>query len=161
MDFEIFKDVGLNLVKEYGYLGIFLIGLSEPIFQPIPTEIFIISGVLLGLDWKLVLIVSTLGCNLGAIITYCLATKYGEKLALRLFDEEKLKKGEKFLKKWGVMGVIVVSFTPIPFEIICWVCGMFNMPFEKYMVAVFLSRMIKHGLAVLPFVLPIKNYLPF
>ena len=51
------------------------------------------------------------------------------------------------------MGVIVVSFTPIPFEIICWVCGMINMPFEKYMVAVFLSRMIKHGLAVLPFVL--------
>jgi membrane protein YqaA with SNARE-associated domain len=153
MDFEIFKDIGLNLVNEYGYLGIFLIGLSEPIFQPVPTELFIISGVLLGLDWKLVLIVSTLACNLGAIITYYLATRYGEKLALKLFDEGKLKKGEKFLKKWGVMGVIVVSFTPIPFEIICWVCGMFNMPFEKYMVAVFLSRMIKHGLAVLPFVL--------
>ena len=153
MDFEIFKDIGLNLVNEYGYLGIFLIGLSEPILQPVPTELFIISGVLLGLDWKLVLIVSTLACNLGAIITYYLATRYGEKLALKLFDEGKLKKGEKFLKKWGVMGVIVVSFTPIPFEIICWVCGMFNMPFEKYMVAVFLSRMIKHGLAVLPFVL--------
>ncbi|MDK2987324.1 YqaA family protein [Methanothermococcus thermolithotrophicus] len=152
IDFEIFKTVGLGIVENYGILGIFLIGFSEPIFQPVPTEIFIVGGVALGLDWKSVLIVSTFGTTFGSIVTYYLASKYGEKLALKLFNSEDMEKGEKFLQKYGIIGVIVISFTPLPFEIICWICGIFEMPFKRYVTAVFLSRLIKHGLFVLPFV---------
>lgn len=152
VDFEIFKAVGLGLVEKYGILGIFLIGFSEPIFQPVPTEIFIVGGVALGLDWKFVLMVSTLGTTFGSIVTYYLASKYGEKLALRFFSSDDIKKGENFLRKHGIIGVLIISFTPLPFEIICWICGIFEMPFKRYVVAVFLSRLIKHGLFVLPFV---------
>jgi membrane protein YqaA with SNARE-associated domain len=157
IDFEIFKTIGLKLVSQYGILGIFLIGFSEPIFQPLPTEIFMIAGIALGLDWKLVLISGALGSTLGSVVTYYLSSKYGEKLALKLFREEDYKKGENFFKKYGVLGFIVISFTPLPFEIMCWVCGAFEMPFERYLFAVFISRVLKHGLIVLPFVWGITN----
>ncbi|WP_421077089.1 YqaA family protein [Methanothermococcus sp. Ax23] len=153
INFEIFKTIGFKLVNEYGILGIFLIGFSEPIFQPLPTEIFMIAGIALGLDWKYVLLAGAFGTIAGSIITYYLASKYGEKLALKLFSEEDYRKGENFFKKYGVIGFIVISFTPLPFEIMCWVCGAFEMPFKRYIFAVFLSRIIKHGLIILPFAL--------
>ncbi|WP_456416903.1 YqaA family protein [Methanocaldococcus sp.] len=159
INFEIFKEFLLNLIKEYGYFGIFLVGFSEPIFQPFPTEIFIAAGLLAGLDWKLVWIISTVACNLGAVVTYYLAMKYEKKLMLKLFEKEKIDKGTVYLKKWGILGVIIVSFTPIPFEVICWICGSFRMPFKKYMVAVFLSRLIRHGMVIIPFVL--KDHIHF
>ena len=158
ISFEIFKTIGLKLVSEYGILGIFLIGFSEPIFQPIPTEIFMVAGIALGLDWKLVLVAGAMGTVIGSVITYYLASKYGEKLALKLFKEEDYKKGEKFFKKYGIMGFIIISFTPLPFEIICWVCGAFEMPFERYLFAVFVSRILKHGLIVLPIIWGIDGF---
>ncbi|XRO75203.1 YqaA family protein [Methanocaldococcus sp. 28A] len=159
INLEIFKEFLLNLIKDYGYFGIFLVGFSEPIFQPFPTEIFIAAGLLAGLDWRLVWIISTVACNFGAAVTYYLAMTYGEKLMLKLFEKEKIEKSRYYIKKWGILGVIILSFTPIPFEVICWVCGSLRMPFDEYMVAVFLSRLIRHGMVILPFVL--KNHIHF
>ena len=153
MDLELFKTICLGLVEKYGILGIFIIGFTEPIFQPFPTEIFMIVGISMGLDWRYVLLAGAIGSILGSIITYYLSITYGEKLALKLFKEEDYRKGERFFKKHGIIGFIIISFTPLPFEIMCWVCGAFEMPFEKYITAVFLSRIIKHGVFVLPFVL--------
>ena len=153
MDLTFFQSFFMNLVEKYGLFGIFIIGFSEPIFQPFPTEIFMIAGIALGLDWKLVMIVGALGTTIGSIITYYLASKYGEKLAYKLFDEKKYAKGEKFFKKYGVWGFLIISFTPLPFEIMCWVCGSFEMPFKNYLFAVFISRVIKHGIFIIPFVL--------
>ncbi len=143
------KDIFISLVNQYGILGIFIIGFTEPIFQPFPTEIFMVIGIGMGLDWKLVLLSGALGSILGSVITYYLSVKYGEKLALRLFKKEDYYKAEEFLKRYGVIGFIVASFTPIPFEVICWVCGIFEMPFDRYILAVFISRLIKHGVVII------------
>ncbi|WP_456419115.1 YqaA family protein [Methanocaldococcus infernus] len=147
------KEIFLNLVKEYGYLGIFIIGFSEPIFQPFPVEIFIAAALLLGLNWFLVLIISTVASNLGAMVTYFLAKRFGEGLIIKLVGEDNFKKASEFLEKYGILGVLIVSFTPIPFEAICWVCGLFEMPFNKYMIAVFISRLIRHGIVILLYLL--------
>ncbi|AVB76886.1 YqaA family protein [Methanococcus maripaludis] len=146
-----FVAVGMDLVNTYGLLAIFLIGFSEPIFQPIPTEVFMVGGLALGLDWRYVILVSTLGSTLGGIVTYFIASKYGENLFLKLFNKEKYSSAEEFLTKWGPLGIIIISFTPIPFEVICWLSGIFKMPFKIYVSALIISRIIKHGLVVLPF----------
>jgi len=146
-----FIELGMELVQNYGLIAIFLIGFSEPIFQPIPTEVFMVGGLALGLGWKEVIIVSTIGSTLGGIVTYYIASKYGEKIVLRLFTKEQFSKAEGFLEKWGALGIIIISFIPIPFEIICWISGIFKMPFKTYITAVFISRVIKHGIIVLPF----------
>ncbi|ABR54548.1 SNARE associated Golgi protein [Methanococcus vannielii SB] len=143
--------LGIGLVEEYGYYALFLIGFFEPIFQPVPNEIFMIAGITLGMDWKLVLISATIGITLGSSVTYYLSSKYGEKLVLKLFGREKYLKSQEFLKKWGFFGIIIASFAPVPFELICWTSGIFKMPFKVYIFAVFFSRIIKYTLIVLPF----------
>ena len=147
------KEIFINLVKNYGYFGIFIIGFTEPIFQPFPVEIFIGAALLLGLDWKLVLIISTVASLLGATITYILAKKFGEGLAIKLFGEEKVKKASNLLSKYGILGVLIASFTPIPFEVICWICGTFEMPFDRYLIAVLISRFIRHAMVIVPYLL--------
>lgn len=142
----------MALVEKYGLLGIFIIGFTEPIFQPFPVEMFMIAGISLGMDWISVLLVGGIGSILGSIVTYFLAIKYGEQLAFKFFSEKDYRKGEDFLKKYGLLGFIAISFTPIPFEIMCWVCGVFEMPFERYLLGVFVSRVIKHGVIIIPFV---------
>ncbi len=152
------KEFFIELINKYGYLGIFIIGFTEPIFQPFPVEIFITIGIMLGLDWKLIIVVSTLGSVLGGMVTYFLGIKFGEKLMYKLFDEKKIIKGREFLKKWGILGVIIASFTPIPFEIICWVCASFEMPFNRYILAIFISRLLRHTIVVITLVF-IKNHI--
>jgi len=153
MDIESLKYIFIELVEKYGLLGIFIIGFSEPIFQPFPTEIFMIAGISIGLDWRYIFISALSGSLLGSTVTYYLSSRYGERLALKLFKEEDYRKGEEFFRKYGILGFIVISFTPIPFEIMCWICGTFEMPFDRYILAVFLSRVIKHSIFVLPFAL--------
>ena len=153
MDLEFLKSVFVDLVEKYGLLGIFIIGFSEPIFQPFPTEIFMILAISMGLDWRYVFLSALLGSILGSTVTYYLSSRYGEKLALMLFKEEEYRKGERFFKKYGVLGFILISFTPLPFEIMCWVCGAFGMPFDRYILAVFLSRVIRHGVVIVPLAL--------
>uniref|UniRef100_A9A9Y2 SNARE associated Golgi protein n=1 Tax=Methanococcus maripaludis (strain C6 / ATCC BAA-1332) TaxID=444158 RepID=A9A9Y2_METM6 len=155
-----FVAIGMDFVTTYGLLAIFLIGFSEPIFQPIPTEVFMLGGLALGLDWRYVILASTLGSTLGGIVTYFIASKYGENLFLKIFKKEKYSSAEEFLNKWGPLGIIVISFTPIPFEVICWLSGIFKMPFKIYVSALIISRIIKHGLVVLPFA-ALATILPF
>ena len=153
MDIGSLKDVFLGLVEKYGLLGIFIIGFSEPIFQPFPTEIFMIFAVSMGLDWRYVLLSALSGSLLGSTVTYYLSSRCGERLALKLFKEEDYRRGEEFFRKYGVLGFIVISFTPIPFEVMCWVCGAFEMPFDRYILAILVSRVMKYGVFVLPFAL--------
>ncbi|MCS3901411.1 YqaA family protein [Methanococcus voltae] len=147
-----FIDFGLYLVHKYGLWAIFLLGFSESIFQPFPTEIFMIPGLTIGLNWFWVLVASTVGSTLGAVITYYLASKYGERLYRKFFKSDKYyDKTNRFLEKWGPMGLIIVGITPIPFELICWSASAFKMPFKTYIIAVFVSRVLKHGIIVAPF----------
>lgn len=66
----------LNLITDYGYIGIMLLILIENIFPPIPSEVVLLFGgymvVAAGLNPVLVIIFATIGAILGAIILYML-----------------------------------------------------------------------------------------
>jgi membrane protein DedA with SNARE-associated domain len=80
-----------NIILGFGYVGITLVMFVENIFPPIPSEIIIpFSGFLVRegrLEFFLVLIATTVGALLGAIVFYYLGALLGEVRVRLLFNK--------------------------------------------------------------------------
>lgn len=81
---------------------------------------------------------------LGSSIGYLLGKYLGHPFLTWLVGASKVEKGEVFMRKWGVWGVIIAGITPIPFKVITWTAGIFEMPFWKFMIGVVIGRMPRY-----------------
>ncbi len=129
-----------TLVEAYGYVGIFLISLTESIVQPIPPDPFIAGGTALGLDPWFSAIIATLGSVFGGLVAHTLGNKLGEPVVRRLIGENSFTKGEKLFNRYGIYAVLIAAVTPIPFKAVCWLAGIFEMKRITFLIASFLGR---------------------
>ncbi len=141
---ETLIDIAKNIILSHGYLGIFSLTALEQFIFPVPVDIFVAFGTANGLLFGKVLLVVLIATLLGSIIGYCLGKYLGHPVAVWLFGKKRLEHGERFIQKWGILGVILAGLTPIPFKIITWTAGIFEMPFWRYMLGVFLGRMPRY-----------------
>ena len=77
----------LAMMDQFGYLGVFLLIAIENIFPPIPSEVILLFGGFMTTYTTLnvigMIIASTLGSLLGAIVLYYIG---------KIFNKERLKK---------------------------------------------------------------------
>lgn len=130
-----------ELVQNYGYLGIFLISYTESIIQPIPPDPFIAGGAVLGLNPLLSALVSTVASVLGGLTAHFLGITYGEPLTKRLIGEANFRKGEKLMNRFGFWAVLIGGLTPVPYKVICWLAGIFEMRRDLFIVASLAGRL--------------------
>jgi len=130
-----------ELVDNYGYLGIFLISFSESIVQPIPPDPFIGGATALGLNPLFAALVATMGSVLGGLTAHTLGLILGEPVAKKLLGEKNFLKGEALFNRFGTWAVLLAALTPIPFKVICWLAGIFEMPRVPFLIASFLGRL--------------------
>jgi len=83
----------------------------------------------------------------GGVFGFWLGKKFGQKIFKKLFGKKWLTKIEKFLKKWGIVGVFLCAFSPIPFKIAAWGAGIFKMPLSKFIIASFLGRGMRFAIS--------------
>jgi membrane protein YqaA with SNARE-associated domain len=129
-----------ELVQDYGYLGIFIIAFTESIIQPVPPDPFITGGTALGLKPLTAALIASLGSVLGGIVAYFLGKYLGEPVFKKLFGEKYFSKGEELFKKYGIWAVIVAAVTPIPFKVVCWLAGIFEMPLLAFVLGSVIGR---------------------
>jgi len=129
-----------EVVEAYGYVGIFLISFSESIIQPIPPDPFIAGATALGLNPLLAALVATLGSVLGGLTAHTLGLFLGEPVAKKLFGEKNFLKGEAFVNRYGVFAVLLGAFTPVPYKVVCWLAGTFEMPRTSFLLASVVGR---------------------
>lgn len=133
-----------TIVAHYGYAGIFLMTLTEQFIQPIPADIFIGLGTGAGLSFRRVLLVVLIAAFIGSLVGYALGKYLGHPVAVWLFGKKRVDQGEVFIRKWGVWGVILAGLTPIPFKLITWFSGIFEMPLRKFILGVFIGRLPRY-----------------
>ena len=138
--FEALETWARGVVESYGYLGIFLISFSESVIQPIPPDPFIAGGSALGLNPLTAALVATVGSVLGGLTAHTLGLILGEPVAKKLLGEKNYLKGEIFMNRYGVLAVLLGALTPVPYKVICWLAGIFEMPRGTFLVASLLGR---------------------
>lgn len=137
-----------HLIDLYGYWGLFGINTLEQFIFPLPSDGFMIAGVAGGLDPNRLFGFVFWATLLGASLGYGLGRLFGHPAAQWLFGETRVEKAEKFVKKWGMFGVILTGLTPIPFKIATWSAGIFEMKFWKFIIGVILGRMPRYFLVI-------------
>lgn len=146
----------INVINNFGYTGIFFLIAIENLFPPIPSEVILtFSGFVTtftNLNIIGVVIASTLGSVLGAIILYKIGTlltkekldkllnsKIGKTLR---FKKSEIKDTESYFDKIGISAVFFCRFIPIIRSLISIPAGMSNMPFLPFLIFTSLGSLI-------------------
>ena len=126
-----------NQILKYGYISIFIISfLLEGLPQPFVSAIFpFITGVVLGLDFKLLLLVTISGAIISGFFAYTIGLIYGKKLAIKITGEENFQTYHDLFKRYGKLGMTIIALTPLPyFPILAGVFKMYLGDFIRFAV---------------------------
>lgn len=132
-----------------GVPGLFLIALLDSAGVPLPGGVDI---VLMLLSWQqpslvvAIALVAAVGSTLGCLILYRVGRTGGE-VALRRLDPEKRRWVTEKIRENGTMAVLVAVLAPppLPTKIFILVAGFVEMPWLRFVAAVFTGRMIRFG----------------
>lgn len=136
----------IEIMNQFGYLGIFLLIAIENIFPPIPSEVILLFGGFMSTYTNMhivgIIIASTLGSLVGAYALYFIG---------KIFNKERLKKivrgkigkvlrlkekdidmADEWFDKKGSKTVFFCRFIPIVRSLISIPAGMSEMPLGKF-----------------------------
>ncbi len=131
----------VELVSQFGYLGIFIMMFLESTFFPFPSEVAMVPAGYLAakgeMNLIIAIVVGTLGSLTGALFNYYLARKYGRKGVLHFgkyffFTEEKLQRMEAFFVNHGSFSTFVARLIPGVRQLVSLPAGLSKMPLDKF-----------------------------
>jgi len=143
-----FKDIAVNLISSFGYIGLGLGMLMEFIGLPFPGEIALgFAGFMV---WRGVLeftptLVAALGFSwLGSMLAYFLGASLGRPFVLKYgkyggLDEEKMEKVEEWFSSRRVVVLIFGRFISGVRPLSAYVAGMAGMPWLSFSVLSFIG----------------------
>lgn len=138
----------VTFVREFGYIGLFIMTFLESTFTPIPSEITLVpAGYLIhqgDMHWLPVLIACIGGTMAGSGFTYWVAVKFGRKIVKKygnyvLFTEAKLKWVETYFKNHGEISMFTARLIPGLRHVIAFPAGLAHMDLKKFLVYTFLG----------------------
>jgi len=133
----------VDLAREFGYWGIFIMMFLESTFFPFPSEVAMIPSGYLAyqgeMNLGIVIAVGIAGSLAGALFNYYLAKRYGRKGILKFghyffFDEQKLIKMERFFKKHGSFSTLTSRLIPGVRQFISLPAGLAKMPLGSFVL---------------------------
>lgn len=142
------QEMIIEIMNNFGYLGVFLLIAIENVFPPIPSEVILLFGGFMTTfsDMNIVgvIIASTLGSILGAIVLYyigkilnkerlkkIITSKPGKILRLK---PEDIDKADNWFDTKGNKTVFFCRFVPIIRSLISIPAGMSEMSMKKFLI---------------------------
>lgn len=138
----------MNIVNNWGYFGVASLIAIENIFPPIPSEVILTFGGFLTLHSTLnilgVIIASTLGSVIGAIILYMIGKLLSKERLYKIvegsigktlhFKKDDIDNSEKWFLEKGKYTVFFCRFIPIVRSLISIPAGMTKMNFSFFLI---------------------------
>ena len=137
----------IQIMNQFGYIGIALLIAIENIFPPIPSEVILTFGGFMttytSMNIWLVALFATIGSVIGAIVLYGIGRlltpqrlawiidKWGRILRIKKQD---IKKAEKWFNRRGSLTVFFCRFIPIVRSLISIPAGMAHMNIGKFLI---------------------------
>lgn len=142
------QEIIIAFMEQFGYLGILLLIMIENVFPPIPSEIILCFGGFMTTKSSLtilgIVIASTIGSILGAIILYFIGKILNKERIIRIISgkigkilklkKKDIEKADKWFDNKGAKTVFFCRFIPILRSLISIPAGMSEMPFAKFLI---------------------------
>ena len=148
----------INIMNKYGYIGILFLITIENIFPPIPSEVILTLGGFMtsqdGVNMNIfgVVIYSTLGSMIGAIILYLIGCIFNKDRLIKIvrskvgkilhLKEENIIKSYDNFNKNGYITVLYSRFIPIVRSLISIPAGMNKMKFSIFLIYTLIGSII-------------------
>ena len=153
----------IQIIENWGYLGVGLLIAIENVFPPIPSEVILAFGGFMTtktvLNEALVILSATIGSTIGAIVLYLIGRilnkerlekivsgKIGKVLRLKPQD---IEKADKWFDTKGQKTVFICRFIPIVRSLISIPAGMSEMKIWKFLLYTVLGSTIWNTVLVL------------
>ena len=137
----------ISVIETLGYLGLTVLVALENIFPPIPSELILpLAGFLTGqnrLSFPLVLVATTLGSLLGALLLYGIGMAAGQRGIRRLFERyghwalltsEDLTRAENWFDRYGPVAVFIGRLVPVVRSLVSIPAGYRRMPLGQFLL---------------------------
>lgn len=135
-----FKDqvssLALMTVEALGLPGIIAgVLISDALGFPVPTPTYLFAAVAAGAPVLALLTIVATTSALSGSLAYFLGPWLGKLPLFKQFLERFRPLGELLIRRWGVWAIGVAAITPLPFSILCWLAGIYRMPFRRFFAA--------------------------
>jgi membrane protein DedA with SNARE-associated domain len=146
-----------QILRDLGYAGLALLMLAETVFPPIPSEAVLpLAGFLVEqgeFSFIAVLVTSTAGSVLGAVVLYEAARRGGRPFAERFLrfgrlDPTKLDEAERWFARRGAIVVLVGRCIPGVRSLVSLPAGLLRMPRWEYLLFTFIGSALWNTLLV-------------
>lgn len=129
-------------IGKYSYFAIFILSfLLEISPQPFASAIVpFINGLVIGLNYNLLLIITLLGVVSSSFTAYILGLYYGRKITIKIIEEDNYQKYLELFKKYGKFAMTIAAVTPFPYFPI--LAGIFKMGFKEFIVYAAIPRIL-------------------
>lgn len=152
----------IEIMNSWGYIGIFLLICLENLFPPIPSEVILTFGGFMTIQSSMtifgVIIVSTLGSLVGAVILYYIgkllnkdrlikivSSRYGKFLRVRPKD---IDSADEWFSKKGNITVFFCRFIPVVRSLISIPAGMSKMNIIKFIIYTIFGSVIWNSVLI-------------
>ncbi|MFN8664730.1 MAG: DedA family protein [Thermomicrobiales bacterium] len=150
-----------NVIETLGYPGLTILVALENLFPPIPSEVILpLAGFLTGqgrFSFVLVLMASTLGSLIGALILYAVGVALGRGGIRRLFEKygylalltpEDLTRAEDWFDRWGPIAVFTGRLVPVVRSLVSIPAGYRRMPLVQFIPLTVFGSLLWNGALV-------------
>ena len=137
-----------SMLIEYGLIG--LLGSSyvlSLLFFPGLVEALIPIFLGLGFNPFFIFAVASAGSIAGGATNYYFGFAGHKILGKFGLTEDKFKREEKWLNKWGIYSTLILSFIPgFPFDVVAVFVGLLHMNFKSFFLWMALGKLLKFAI---------------
>jgi membrane protein DedA with SNARE-associated domain len=136
-----------SVIESLGYPGLTVLVALENIFPPIPSELILpLAGFLTGqnrFSFPLVLIATTLGSLLGALLLYGIGVAVGQRGVRRIIERhghwalltaDDLSRAENWFDRYGPIAVFIGRLVPVVRSLVSIPAGYRRMPLGQFLL---------------------------
>jgi membrane protein DedA with SNARE-associated domain len=148
---EEIASAALRWLGHWGAAGLFMVGVIDGSFIPIPGGIDLMTALFAASQrdlWFFYASLSTGGSVVGGYLTYRLGKKGGKAALEQRVSKEKLDRIDAMFNKWGFGTVILSAIMPPPFPAVPLIAGAgaLNYPAKKFVLALLTGRFARFTL---------------
>jgi membrane protein YqaA with SNARE-associated domain len=135
VNLDFIKGFVLEYIGVYGYPAIFVFSLlADLVEQPFGPEIPGLMGIIFGLNFFWVVILTFVGSTIGSLFSYFIGRHGLRESVLSFCDISSHGRYCNLFSKYGKISLLIACWTPVPYVIFCWFAGSFKMKLGDFFI---------------------------